>query len=75
MENRSEKRVKCFTCKKKLGMFSFDCKCCHKFCAKHRFPELHNCEKMEEFKVLDTHETKRKNIISSYASNYSNAAY
>jgi predicted nucleic acid binding AN1-type Zn finger protein len=31
-------------CGKKLGLMSFECRCKHSFCAKHRLPEQHECK-------------------------------
>ena len=36
--------MRCYHCNKKIGVVEFDCNCNHKFCAKHRLPENHNCE-------------------------------
>ena len=35
---------KCFTCKKKLPLLPFVCKCNNSFCSKHKYPEDHNCD-------------------------------
>ena len=37
------KKIRCFVCRKKLGLMPFECKCGLKFCALHRAPETHNC--------------------------------
>ena len=34
---------KCWTCKKKIGIRGFKCKCKFTFCKKHRMPEDHIC--------------------------------
>ena len=34
--------IKCFECNKK-SLIILQCRCGHKFCLKHRCPELHNC--------------------------------
>ena len=39
--NKNEK--KCFHCAKKIGIFSFYCKCKNFFCKNHKFSEKHNC--------------------------------
>jgi hypothetical protein len=36
-------KTKCFKCKRKLGFNSFECKCLHYFCKKHRLSFDHNC--------------------------------
>ena len=40
---KKPKKIRCFTCNKKLGLMPFECKCGLKFCALHRAPESHNC--------------------------------
>lgn len=30
-------------CRKKLGLFGFDCRCGHHYCALHRAAESHSC--------------------------------
>mmetsp|Transcript_671 Transcript_671/g.713 ORF Transcript_671/g.713 Transcript_671/m.713 type:complete len:126 (+) Transcript_671:2-379(+) len=34
---------RCWTCKKVVGPLSFQCKCQHNFCSRHRVPEVHGC--------------------------------
>eukprot|EP00347_Sterkiella_histriomuscorum_P023921 403332926 len=33
----------CWTCKKKVGLLGFSCKCDYVFCGKHRYAEEHKC--------------------------------
>ena len=40
---KPKKKMKCFNCKKKLGLLKFDCKCENKFCANCVQPEIHKC--------------------------------
>jgi len=56
------KSSRCYNknCNKKLGLFSFDCRCRGKFCSKCRYSTVHNCSydyKNETKKVL------RKNLV------------
>ncbi len=39
-----ESKLKCHICKKKIGFYSFSCKCNKFFCSKHRYPENHECQ-------------------------------
>ena len=41
--NEVKPRNRCWSCKKKVGIYGFDCKCTGYFCTVHRYPELHNC--------------------------------
>lgn len=34
---------RCWTCNKKVGILGYKCKCEYAFCAKHRLPEMHEC--------------------------------
>lgn len=49
-------KKRCYFCEKKVGVItSFDCKCGHYFCSKHRLPETHHC-------IFD-HQTKEREIL------------
>ena len=41
--HRNVKKSRCHTCKKKLGLVSFPCKCEFIFCSKHRYSSQHSC--------------------------------
>lgn len=34
----------CWSCKRKVGLLGFACKCDYVFCGKHRYAEEHNCQ-------------------------------
>ncbi|XP_039122117.1 zinc finger A20 and AN1 domain-containing stress-associated protein 1-like [Dioscorea cayenensis subsp. rotundata] len=34
---------RCESCKKKIGLMGFSCKCGGEFCSSHRLPEMHYC--------------------------------
>ncbi|CAG9463065.1 unnamed protein product [Pedinophyceae sp. YPF-701] len=36
-------RSRCYTCKKKVGLTGFECKCEYVFCGSCRYPEKHSC--------------------------------
>lgn len=46
-ENKSKldkpKKIKCYHCKKKVGMIILKCKCGHIFCQSHLNAHSHNC--------------------------------
>ncbi|CAL8246605.1 unnamed protein product [Lota lota] len=42
-EKPRAKRNRCFTCRKKLGLTGFDCRCGNVFCGAHRYSDLHGC--------------------------------
>ncbi|CAH2048085.1 unnamed protein product [Thlaspi arvense] len=35
---------RCLSCKKKVGLMGFKCRCGSTFCGDHRYPENHECE-------------------------------
>jgi len=43
-DKSKSKSKKCFGCKHKLKLISYDCKCEHKFCINCLTPETHNCK-------------------------------
>ncbi|XP_016135888.1 AN1-type zinc finger protein 6 isoform X1 [Sinocyclocheilus grahami] len=42
-EQSRPKKNRCFTCRKKVGLTGFDCRCGHFFCSIHRYSDVHNC--------------------------------
>lgn len=38
-----KKRNRCFSCKKKVGLTGFECRCGGVFCGLHRYSDKHNC--------------------------------
>lgn len=44
-KNKKHKKRKnrCHHCRKKIGLITFNCRCDHVFCSKHKFPDEHNC--------------------------------
>ncbi|KAH7446079.1 hypothetical protein KP509_01G038300 [Ceratopteris richardii] len=41
--SRGRHTNKCLTCKKRLGLYGFKCRCGNNFCALHRYSEKHSC--------------------------------
>lgn len=37
------KKNRCLTCRKKVGLTGFDCRCGNVFCGVHRYSDMHNC--------------------------------
>ncbi|XP_035483988.1 AN1-type zinc finger protein 6 isoform X2 [Scophthalmus maximus] len=42
-EKPKAKKSRCFTCRKKLGLTGFQCRCGNAFCSMHRYSDTHNC--------------------------------
>ena len=36
--------TKCWTCKRKVGLLGFKCRCSYVFCSKHRYSDQHDCD-------------------------------
>lgn len=45
--------MRCFHCKKKVGLVNFKCKCGNIYCTKCRFPEKHECEYDHKTELVD----------------------
>ncbi|XP_050970382.1 AN1-type zinc finger protein 6 isoform X1 [Labeo rohita] len=42
-EQSRPKKNRCFSCRKKVGLTGFNCRCGHLFCSIHRYSDVHNC--------------------------------
>eukprot|EP00189_Rhodosorus_marinus_P007786 CAMPEP_0184751642 /NCGR_PEP_ID=MMETSP0315-20130426/43147_1 /TAXON_ID=101924 /ORGANISM="Rhodosorus marinus, Strain UTEX LB 2760" /LENGTH=176 /DNA_ID=CAMNT_0027230917 /DNA_START=707 /DNA_END=1237 /DNA_ORIENTATION=- len=44
-ERKAQKLThRCFTCRRRIGLTTFKCRCGYYYCANHRHAELHNCQ-------------------------------
>lgn len=43
-DNMKEKKTRCKSCNKKVGLTGFKCRCGDVFCGMHRYPEEHTCK-------------------------------
>ncbi|XP_068636114.1 zinc finger A20 and AN1 domain-containing stress-associated protein 1-like [Aristolochia californica] len=50
---------RCFTCRKRVGVMGFSCRCGSTFCNVHRYPEEHGCE--FDFKTQGREEVAKGN--------------
>ncbi|XP_061539430.1 AN1-type zinc finger protein 5 isoform X2 [Phycodurus eques] len=41
--DKNKKKNRCFSCRKKVGLTGFDCRCGNLFCAIHRYSDKHDC--------------------------------
>lgn len=53
-ESFKQNKTRCETCRKKLGLVNFQCKCGGHYCSEHRVSENHTCQYdyQSEFKKL-----------------------
>eukprot|EP00063_Salmo_salar_P008168 XP_013983003.1 PREDICTED: AN1-type zinc finger protein 6 isoform X1 [Salmo salar] len=42
-EPKAARKNRCFSCRKKVGLTGFDCRCGNVFCSMHRYSDVHNC--------------------------------
>lgn len=54
-------RNRCATCRKRVGLMGFKCKCGVNFCGTHRYPEKHGCS--YDFKAAGRDEIARANPV------------
>ncbi|KAL7167351.1 hypothetical protein ACSBR2_037921 [Camellia fascicularis] len=61
--NQAETKAvnRCFSCKKKVGVLGFKCKCGDTFCGTHRYPEKHECS--VDFKALGRDAIAKSNPV------------
>ncbi|NWR77870.1 ZFAN5 protein, partial [Centropus unirufus] len=60
-EQRKPKKNRCFTCRKKLGLFGIDCRCGNIFCGLHRYSDRHNCP--YDYKAEAAEKIRRENPV------------
>lgn len=58
---KKPKKNRCTTCKKKLGLTGFDCRCGGQFCSIHRYSDKHNCT--FDYKALGEKEISGNNPV------------
>ena len=56
-----KKKNRCLTCKKKVGLTGFTCRCGGLFCSLHRYSEEHACD--FDYKKLGAEEIKKSNPL------------
>lgn len=62
-ENNKKKRSRCVfeSCKRKVGLTGFDCRCGGLFCWEHRYSDKHNCQ--FDYKELGQDQIRKNNPI------------
>eukprot|EP00397_Hematodinium_sp_SG-2012_P004572 GEMP01004584.1.p1 GENE.GEMP01004584.1~~GEMP01004584.1.p1 ORF type:complete len:243 (-),score=81.33 GEMP01004584.1:3303-4031(-) len=55
-----EKKTRCWTCNKRIGLAGFDCRCGYVFCGAHRYAEQHNCD--FDFKTSGRELLRKQNL-------------
>ncbi|CAL5356036.1 hypothetical protein ACSBR2_040999 [Camellia fascicularis] len=52
---------RCWSCKKKVGVLGFRCRCGETFCGSHRYPEKHDCN--FDFKAVERDAISKANPV------------
>ncbi|XP_064353327.1 AN1-type zinc finger protein 5-like [Dromaius novaehollandiae] len=60
-EKMKQKKNRCFTCRKKIGLTGFDCRCGNLFCAVHRYSDMHACP--YDYKAEAAEKIRKENPI------------
>ncbi|NXS55086.1 ZFAN5 protein, partial [Brachypteracias leptosomus] len=60
-EKPKQKKNRCFTCRKKIGLTGFDCRCGNLFCALHRYSDMHACP--YDYKAEAAEKIRKENPI------------
>ncbi|KFP30636.1 AN1-type zinc finger protein 5 [Colius striatus] len=60
-EKPKQKKNRCFTCRKKIGLTGFDCRCGNLFCAIHRYSDMHGCP--YDYKAEAAEKIRKENPI------------
>ncbi|KFV74097.1 AN1-type zinc finger protein 5 [Struthio camelus australis] len=60
-EEMKQKKNRCFTCRKKIGLTGFDCRCGNLFCAIHRYSDMHACP--YDYKAEAAEKIRKENPI------------
>lgn len=61
VEEKPLQQNRCMTCKKRVGLTGFKCKCGRMLCGTHRYPEQHACE--FDFKGLGKEQIEKANPV------------
>jgi len=60
-KDAKKKKNRCFSCKKKLGLTGFSCRCGGLFCAVHRYTDKHECS--FDYKAMGEREISEANPV------------
>ncbi|KAJ4904620.1 Zinc finger A20 and AN1 domain-containing stress-associated protein 4 [Raphanus sativus] len=64
-EQQQKRPNRCTTCKKRVGLTGFKCRCGVTFCGAHRYPEVHGCT--FDFKLAGREEIAKANPLVKVA--------
>jgi len=62
-----KKKNRCWNCRKKMTLAGqFACKCGYTFCAKHRYPDTHDCDAMADHKKQHKANLAKNNQVVAF---------
>jgi predicted nucleic acid binding AN1-type Zn finger protein len=60
-QQQQQQPSRCLTCRRRVGLTGFKCRCGMVFCGTHRYPEQHDCE--FDFKSLGKQQIAKANPV------------
>jgi len=60
-EPKTKAKNRCHTCKRKIGLTGFDCRCGGKYCSEHRYSDAHSCS--FDYKSYGQEEIRKNNPV------------
>jgi len=60
-EDKKPKTNRCLTCRKKVGLLGFECRCGGLFCGTHRYSDKHECS--FDYRELGAQEIRKNNPV------------
>ncbi|XP_059478858.1 AN1-type zinc finger protein 6 [Neocloeon triangulifer] len=58
---KTKKKNRCVTCRKKVGLTGFECRCGGLYCSLHRYSDMHECS--FDYRELGAQEIRRNNPV------------
>ncbi|CAB3376863.1 AN1-type zinc finger protein 6 [Cloeon dipterum] len=58
---KAKKKNRCVTCRKKVGLTGFECRCGGLYCSLHRYSDMHECS--FDYRELGAQEIRRNNPV------------
>lgn len=60
-DSKNKKKNRCATCRKKVGLTGFECRCGGLYCSVHRYSDKHECS--FDYRLLGATEIRRNNPV------------
>jgi len=60
-QDKKPKTNRCLTCRKKVGLLGFECRCGGLFCGTHRYSDKHDCS--FDYREMGAQEIRKNNPV------------